>query len=161
MEMKDSMAELDARIAARREALDKKLGLAPAEADPAESVPPASEDPGDPAPSAPAESAGTTAPATKAARPSGRKDGNATGKLSKVMDDLDAGLDFFGLFTIPGIIVKIVFVLLCLGAFFSLLWAVRSLLAGWGWGVSWWLGDAVFDAFLAWLLWWLCTHKKK
>ena len=35
MDLKDRMAELDARMAARRDALDKKLGLAPVEEQPA------------------------------------------------------------------------------------------------------------------------------
>ena len=81
-------------------------------------------------------------------------------KAAKVIDDLDAGLDVFGAFTIPGVIVKIVFFLLCLSAVLSFLWGVGCLFRGWGYGFSLWVGDTLADAFLAWGLWWLCTHGK-
>ena len=51
MDLKDRMAELDARMAARRDALDKKLGLAPVEEQPAVSEPAPSASPDGPAPS--------------------------------------------------------------------------------------------------------------
>ena len=161
MDLEQRMQDLDARIAARRDALDQKLGLAPTEGQRAAPAPEADI----PAPKAdvPAPAASDSAPAPEPG-PDGAvrfaKKGSCGRRGSNVLDDLDGGFDFFGLFPVPGIVVKILFVLFCIGAILSLLWAVRCLFEGWSHGVSWWLGDAAFDAFVAWLLWWLCTHKK-
>jgi len=147
MDLNEKMAELDARIAARRDAIDKKLGITAEDGRQPESTEPA-----------PGSFAGAPYPANKAAAPSGR-DGGCPTKCHTVMDDLDAGLKIPGLFTIPGIAVKIVFVLLCLGAFLSLLWALRCLLHGWSYGVGWAIGDCLLDLFLAWGLWKVCTRN--
>ena len=193
MDLKERMQDLDARIAARREALDKKLGLASAEeqpavsepavsepafSDPAVSEPAASASPDGPAPSGPdpvpAEEPGSaSAPGRKGVAPSGKKD--ASGAFGKILADMDAGLEIPGLFTIPGIVVKILFVLFCLSAIGNLFWAIRYCFfyhphAYAGVYVDgcyvrpsyWWMfWPVLFEAGCAWLLWWLCARKKK
>lgn len=83
------------------------------------------------------------------------------GKASEILAAFDGGLDFFGLFTIPGIVVMVVFLLLCLCVCLNVLWALCCLPYGLDRAFAWWLGDALVDAFLAWGLWWLCTHQGK
>ena len=194
MDLKQRMADLDARIAARRDALDKKLGFAPAEKQPAAPEPAASE-PAAPEPAAPASSVAPSgpepvpaeesdgapaaapgkkgfAPGRKDAAPSGKKD--ASGKIAKILAVFDDGLEIPGLFTVPGIVLKILFVLFCLSALLNLFWAIRYCFfyhpvaygAYPGGYVArpsyWWMfWPVLFEAGCAWLLWWLCAKKKK
>ena len=187
MDLKDRMAELDARIAARRDALDKKLGLAPAEQS-APSEPPASADPPAPAdlpdgaapsgpdetPPAPERKSAGPAAAKKGAGTSGKKSGGGEGRFAKIMSDMDDGFEIPGLFKVPGIVVKVLFVLCCLSAILNLFWAVRycffyrhpaygvAYVDGYGVHPSyWWMfWPVIVEAGFAYLLWWFCTHKK-
>jgi len=178
MDLKERMSDLDARIAARRDALDKKLGLAPAKERFAASEPAAPASPDGPAPSGPdpvpaEEPDSAPAPGRKGASSSGKKD--ASGAFGKILADMDAGLEIPGLFTIPGIVVKILFVLFCLSAIGNLFWAIRYCFfyhphAYAGVYVDgcyvrpsyWWMfWPVLFEAGCAWLLWWLCARKKK
>ena len=110
----------------------------------------------------------------KVSATSGTKSGGGGGRFSKVLSDLDDGFEIPGLFKIPGIVVKVLFVLCCLSAVLNLFWAVRYCFfyRHPAYGVAcpdgyvahpsyWWMfWPVIVEAGFAYLLWWFCTHKK-
>ena len=178
MDIQRRMKDLDARIAARQEAIDQKLGRSqagrppsPAAATPSATrladTPPSNPD----VPTAP-ELKAASAPTGKAAAPAMKK-ADASGKIGKILSDMDNGFDIPGLFTVPGIVVKVLFILCCLSAILNLFWAVHycffyhpsaygvAYADGYGHSSYWWLfWPVICEAGFAYLLWWLCARKK-
>ena len=174
MDLQQRMADLDARIAARKEAIDHKLGLAQAggsssstaaqpDATRSAVVPPSS-------PDVPivSERKAASAPTGKAAAPAMKK-ADASGKIKKILSDMDNGFDIPGLFTVPGIVVKVLFILFCLSAILNLFWAVHYCFfygpsaygIVYGHSCYWWLfWPVLVEVGFAYLLWWLCARKK-
>jgi hypothetical protein len=168
MNLNERMNELDARIAARREALDHKFGRAEEK-----SQAKATESSENGAANVPV--AGSDSPASPATRGvSGKKNADLSGKWSKIMADMENGFDIPGLFTVPGIVAKILFVLFALFAVINLFWAVRYCFfyhpAAYGVAYPdgyvshssyWWMfWPVLVEAGFAYLIWWLCTKKK-
>ncbi len=167
MNLNERMNELDARIAARREALDHKFGRAEEK-----SQAKATESSENGAANVPV--AGSDSPASPATRGvSGKKNADLSGKWSKIMADMENGFDIPGLFTVPGIVVKVLFLLCCLSAILNLFWAIHycffyhspaygvAYADGYGHSSYWWLfWPVICEAGLAYLLWWLCAKKK-
>ncbi len=178
MDLQQRMKDLDARIAARKDAIDHKLGLAktggpssPTAATPSatrsEDTPPSSPD----VPTAP-ELKAASAPTGKGTAPAMKKS-DFSGKIKKILSDMDNGFDIPGLFTVPGIVVKVLFLLCCLSAILNLFWAIHycffyhspaygvAYADGYGHSSYWWLfWPVICEAGLAYLLWWLCAKKK-
>ena len=134
MDLDERMAELDARIAARRAEADRRLGAS----GPAAPAPAADPDPREGADAAPG------------GEPDERR--KPSTDIGRILAVFDRGLEIPGLFTIPGIVLKIVFVLLCLSALLNLLWALS---------LCWVFAPFLAEAFLAWGLWHLCAKGKR
>ncbi len=173
MDLQQRMKDLDARIAARKDAIDRKLGLAqtgepssPTAAEPDVSRS-ADEQPSRPDVPIVSERNAASAPADKAAAPA-MKRADASGKIKKILSDMDNGFDIPGLFTVPGIVVKVLFILCCLSAILNLFWAVHycvfypsSYGLVYGHSFYWWsFWPILVEAGFAYLLWWLCARKK-
>lgn len=105
----------------------------------------------------------------------GSSKGSLKDKIAKILSVFDNGLEIPNLFTIPGIVMKVIFILSCLSVFFHLIWVIRycccyshhsAYYDGVGYyhggGFSfWWVWPLIVEAAWTYFIYWICARNNK